>query len=85
MPVERFRDVAEMPPLPLASGETLTARIRAVWGRSWRLADVRWPPGVQRFRSLEEAQVARNAVVRERVRALRQRRSRPAGGPPHTR
>lgn len=64
MPVEKYRDVSDMPAPPRADEEELVRRIREVWERAVALAGPpRWR-GVQRFRSLEEAQAAREALRR---------------------
>ena len=68
MPVQKFRDVSNMPPLPPATPETLVARIEAVWHRAHALFPHRYPEGVHRFRSLEAAQASRLAVQADRVR-----------------
>ena len=67
MPVARYRDVADMPPLPLATGEELARRVRWVWARAAKLGRLEPPRGVQRFSSVEEAQEARCAATRRRL------------------
>ncbi|MFH1464132.1 MAG: hypothetical protein ABIO70_07085 [Pseudomonadota bacterium] len=62
MPVTRYRDVSEMPPPPRAKPEELTRRIRSLWRRVVAFAPPSFPRGVQRFRSIEEAQAAREAA-----------------------
>jgi hypothetical protein len=74
MPVTRYRDVAEMPPPPLATGEELARRIRQVWARAAKLGRLRPPRGVQRFASIEEAQEARDAATRLRIERLAEQR-----------
>ena len=72
MPVFKYRSVMDMPPPPRCpDDEELVARIRAVWDRVARLAGGGYPPGVHRFRSIQEAQEARERVVRDRMRRLR--------------
>ena len=68
VPVTRYRDVADMPPLSAAKGADLAPRIREVLARAATLARLSPPRGVQRFRSIEEAQEARAAATRQRVR-----------------
>ncbi len=78
MPVQRYRDVSEMPPPPETSPANLGRRIRVVWARAVALSEFRARPGVQRFRSIEEADAAREQETTERVqqlRALRQART----------
>ncbi len=70
MAVTRYRDVSAMPDLPRPAGAELVRRIREVMSRAARLAGAGYPPGVHRFRTLEQAQAARDAVVRERARRL---------------
>ncbi len=74
MSVTKYRDVAEMPPLPLVSGPELAQRIRSVWARARRLARACRAPGVQRFASIEEAQQAREEATRARMQQLRSER-----------
>ncbi|MDI7267585.1 MAG: hypothetical protein QME96_06295 [Myxococcota bacterium] len=71
MPVERYRDVSDMPAPPRVSGEDRVRRIREVLARAVRLAGSAYPPGVHLFRSLEDAREARDAVVRARTLARR--------------
>ncbi len=71
LPIQRYKDVSEMPPPPRPRGDELATRIRDVMTRAARLAGSGYPPGVYRFRSIEEAQEARQAVVRARVQARR--------------
>jgi hypothetical protein len=75
MPIRRYRDVSEMPPPPRPTGADLAERIRQVWSRAASLAHLDPPRGVQRFRSLEEAQEARDTHRRGRVLS----RARPTG------
>jgi hypothetical protein len=63
MPVRRFHSVAEMtapPPLPPLTSETLRCAFDLM-ELAWRLHPVRFPPGVRKFRSLEEAHRSRAA------------------------
>jgi hypothetical protein len=55
MPVLRFRDVAEMPVPPRGdpSDPATYARIKELWRFADRLPRL-YPPGVQRYRSVEE-------------------------------
>lgn len=71
MPVFKYRSVEEMPPLPVATEETLVARIRAVWSRATRLAEPCFTRGVQKFRNLEEANEARQRELQRRAMTLR--------------
>lgn len=52
----------------------LADAIRAVWARGARLARVQPRPGVRKFRSIEEANADREAVLAERIKRLRAER-----------
>mgnify|MGYP006278228063 CR=1 FL=1 len=68
MPVEKFRSLDEMQRAqyrrPAVSQAELLARIDQLWRRAARLAPppCKRPRGVFRFRSLEEAQLARQRM-----------------------
>jgi hypothetical protein len=68
MPVTRYRSVSEMPRPPRAEASELTRRIRSLWRRVLTMAPKDVPRGVQRFRTIEEAQAARAAAERRRLR-----------------
>ncbi len=70
MPVYKYRSVEEMPPPPQRSTD-LVARIRAVWNRAALLAPRLLPTGLQRFRSMGEANLARQEATLARMRATR--------------
>jgi hypothetical protein len=56
MNVKKYRSVAGMPaPERVSSRRNLAAIIRAVWGRSRKLAPPVYTPGVQKFRSVEDS------------------------------
>lgn len=60
MPVEKFRSIAEMSEAPiLGTSEDGFERFLRHCARYWRLAPRRYPRGVFKFRSLEDAQAAR--------------------------
>ncbi len=70
MPVWKYRDVSLMPPPPRPTREEdLVRRLRALWRRAARFAPTGYPPGVYKFRTIEEAQAARERNRRERRRA----------------
>lgn len=77
MPIEKYRGVEKMPPVPPA--ETLEDRMRritALWARSWAMSPRVYPRGVFKFKSLEEAQAARERVTQENVdRIARERQA----------
>lgn len=60
MPVQKFRSIAEMSAAPILTGsEDGFDRFLRHCARYWRLAPRRYPRGVFKFRTLEEAQSAR--------------------------
>ena len=76
MPVRKFRDVSEM-------GDTrwhepgdpkLFQAMAQVWGLAARMSQMRFPPGVYRHRSLEEAQRCRESWEAAAYEAGRRRR-----------
>ena len=69
MPVQKFRSAAEMPRPPRATGPELEARIRALWNRAFLLSPPDYVRGVQRFRSIEEANEEREQRTIARMRA----------------
>lgn len=71
MPVYKYRTIAEMPPLPLATSKDLPSRIRAVWNRAFQICPPTFPRGVSRFGTIEEANEARTKIVIERMRDRR--------------
>lgn len=78
MGVTRYRDISEMPAPPRARPEELAHRIRQAWARAAAMVGLEPPRGVQRFRTLEEAQNARSAETLARVTRLRDARKRKA-------
>ncbi len=72
MVVERYRSVEEMnaAPLPPSTEEGFDRFIRHC-ARYLRMAPRVYPRGVFRFRSIEEAQEARDRVTGENARRLR--------------
>lgn len=72
MPVEKYRSVEDMPRPARIVGDDLPAHIRALFRRARLLS----PPalitrGVQRFRSIEEANAARERETIARMKASR--------------
>ena len=65
MPVERYRSAEEMnaAPIRVAGGDAFERFVRHC-ARYWTIAPRRYPRGVFRFRSVEDAQAAREAVAR---------------------
>ena len=79
MPVQKFRSAEEMhaSPVPAADGRVVERFLRHC-ARYWRIAPRTYPRGVFRFKSIEDAQAAR-----ERVAGLAGRT--PRRKTPHTR
>jgi hypothetical protein len=61
----------------------LPQRIRELWAFSFRLAPRRFPPGVFRFRSIEEKNLFDEARRQVNVRAQRNRLTARSKGPRH--
>jgi hypothetical protein len=76
MSVRRFRDVSEMPPPPpLDPNDPQTwVVIRDLWGLIARTLPPLYPPGVRRFRSIDEMNRARDDATVESARALHRAR-----------
>lgn len=74
MSVQKFRSVSDMPRPERARGADVIRRIRVLWRRARVLAPpVVVPRGVTRFRSIEDANAARDAATILRMRASRAR------------
>jgi len=72
MGIQKYRSVEDMPALPLVRDpEKRLSRLAALWEASHLLAVDDTPRGVQKFRSMEEADAARRAVIAERMRRRR--------------
>ncbi len=64
MPVEKFRSAEEMQRTPAAAGAvTAFDRFLRHCARYWKLSPRVYPRGVFKFRSIEEAQAARERVA----------------------
>ena len=77
MTVKRYRDVSEMPALPRTdpNDPNRYARIKELWRFSSRVVSLPlFRPGVYRYRSIEESQLAREEATIERMRLLRANR-----------
>lgn len=72
MSVLRFRDVADMPAPPRGdpADPATYARIKDLWRFADRLPAL-FPPGVTRYRSIEESDAARERALIARMRAMR--------------
>lgn len=66
MPVERFRSGEEMnaAPIRVVSGDGFERFVR-LCHRYWLISPRRYPRGVFKFRTIEDAQAAREQVSRE--------------------
>ena len=79
MPIKKFRDVSQMEePRYEAGSPQLFAVIRHVWSLADRICPLRFPPGVHKHRSIEDAETLREKweeanflAHQERMRATR--------------
>ena len=73
MPVEKYRSVEDMPSIEWCQNldEDFFRRVARLWSRSSALSARIYPRGVFKFRSIEEAQEARERVTRENIERLR--------------
>lgn len=81
MPVKKFRDVSEMEEVVYEPGSPrLFEVIRHVWGLADVICPLRFPPGVFKHRSIEDAEALReqweNANFRAHREQIAARRSR---------
>jgi hypothetical protein len=77
MPVQKFRRVEDMPPVPWCESldEECLRRIAKLWSRASAFSAMVYPRGVFKFKSLEEAQQARERVTQENVDRLAKERA----------
>ena len=77
MSVQRFRHVADMPPPDRGDPKdpATYARVRELWSFSARHLPPLFAPGLYRYRTIEESEVARDAATVLRMRALRDART----------
>ena len=73
MSLVKFRRVEDMPRPPRVTGVALAQHIAAAWERAQAGGRRPIPPGVQRFRTIEEAQAARAEHQRRYIRERRER------------
>jgi hypothetical protein len=68
VPVERFRSAEEMnaAPIRVSAADSFERFVRHCT-RFWKIAPRRYPRGVFRFRTIEEAQAARSRVANDSV------------------
>jgi hypothetical protein len=80
MPVRKFRSIEEMDDarheLWCEPGEECFRRIARLWKRSARINPRKFPKGVFKYRSIEEAQADRERLLTEHVRRLEAERRR---------
>jgi len=78
MPVQKFRSIADMPDPPRRQpgDPALYKAIATVWESSRRANPRRFPPGVYKFRSIEEMNRAQEQWLAEHVAALRKQRDK---------
>lgn len=76
MPVRKFRSIEEMDQLPWREpGDPMLYRaIAGVWELARRTNPRRFPPGVWKYRSVEEMSRAREQSIDEHVAALAKQR-----------
>lgn len=72
MPVEKFRSAEEMQRAPAAASTAAAFdRFLRHCARYWKIAPRIYPRGVFKFRSIEDAQAARDRVARGQYRERR--------------
>lgn len=71
MPIERYKDVSQMPRVPRSSKEKLVERINAAWEAAHLRGPYDIPRGVMKFKTIESAQQAREEFTKKRLRQLR--------------
>jgi hypothetical protein len=74
MPIKKFRDVSEMRPSVYPPGSAaLVVATRYVWSLADRICPLRFPSGVYKHRSIEEAGALQKQWQRANVQAQQQR------------
>jgi hypothetical protein len=76
MSVRRFRDASEIPEPWEDRSERLFRAIRRTWKFAARTVPVRFPPGVHRHRSIEEADAQRERWADDNFAAFQRGRGR---------
>lgn len=82
MPLYRFRSIEEMNRHEIPTPADLADRIAALWSRAAALGGLQSPRGLQKFRSLEEANQERELRTRDRIERLNRGRGGAAAGQP---
>ena len=70
MSLQRFRSAFEMPRPPRVVGDELVRAIAAAWERAHLRGVVEIPLGVHKYKSLADAQVDREQLIRQRLQRL---------------
>lgn len=83
MPVRKFRDVSEMEDTLWyeRADPSLYRAIAGVWDFASRTCPLQFPPGVHKYRSIEEADAERERWEDSNFRAFQDRRRSKAGVP----
>lgn len=79
MPIKKFRDVSHMRRTVYRVGSPeLAAAIRSIWRLSETICPLRFPPGVYKHRSIDDAEALRKQWQKANVQAQQSRiRTRP--------
>jgi len=78
MPIKKFRDISEMKnPVYAVGSPALLAATRSVWGLAEKICPLRFPPGVYRHRSVEDAELLRKQWQKVNVTAQQERIRKP--------
>jgi hypothetical protein len=79
MPIKKFRDVSEMKRSAYRPGSAeLAAATRYIWSLSERICPLRFPPGVYKHRSIDDAETLRKRWQKANTAAQQQRIRRPS-------
>jgi hypothetical protein len=83
MPVRKFRDVSEMEETLWYDRDdpALQRAIASVWDFAARVCPLRFPRGVHKYRSIEEANADRDRWEEANFRAFQDRKRAKAGSP----
>ncbi len=69
---KKYRSVEEMEPIPVPTDpDKIADRIAFVWQMANAICPLKWPPGIRKYRSIEEANLDREAHNMARARATR--------------
>lgn len=74
MPVRKFRSVEEMGDIWREPGPALWRAIASVWAFGARTLQPRFPPGIHKHRSMEDAERMQEIWQQENFRRFRERR-----------